>query len=111
VRKIAFDALLYKKHPRLYRQKIRATPRWDYYAIVAALLAAVLGAASGQLVLAAAGAAAWCMLTLLLVLRRLRGTSRSVSHVAEMALTSALIPPLAVWWRLAGAIRFRVPFA
>lgn len=111
VRKIAFDALLYKKHPRLYRQKIRATPRWDYYAIVVALLAAVLGAAAGQPVLAAAGAAAWCMLTLLLVRRRLRGTSRSLSHVAEMALTSVLIPPLAVWWRLAGAIRFRVPFA
>jgi GT2 family glycosyltransferase len=111
VRKIAFDALLYKKHPRLYRQKIRATPRWDYYAIVAALLLAMLGAAAGAPVLATAAAAAWCMLTLLLVGRRLRGTSRSVSHVAEMAVTSALIPPLAVYWRVAGAIRFRVRFA
>ena len=111
VRKIAFDALLYKKHPRLYREKIRATPRWDYYAIVAALLLAALGAAAGNLALATAGAAVWCALTLLLALRRLRGTSRSPSHVAEMALTSALVPPLAVFWRIAGAIRFRVAFA
>jgi GT2 family glycosyltransferase len=111
VRKIAFDALLYKKHPRLYREKIRATPRWDYYAIVTTMLLAVAGAAIGNRVLAAAGAAAWCVLTLALLRRRLRGTSRRLPHLAEMAVTSALIPPLAVFWRIAGAIRFRVPFA
>jgi GT2 family glycosyltransferase len=111
VRKIAFDALLYKKHPRLYREKIRATPRWDYYAIVAAMLLALSGAAFGSGMLMAAGTAAWCVLTLSLLRRRLRGTSRRLAHVAEMAVTSALIPPLAVFWRVAGAIRFRVPFA
>jgi GT2 family glycosyltransferase len=111
VRKIAFDALLYKKHPRLYREKIRATPRWDYYAIVGAMLLALCGAAFGSAMLAAAGAAAWCVLTLALLRRRLRGTSRRLAHIAEMAVTSALIPPLAVFWRIAGAVRFRVPFA
>jgi GT2 family glycosyltransferase len=111
VRKIAFDALLYKKHPRLYRQKIRAMPRWDYYAIVAALLTALLAAAAGAITLAAAAAAAWGAATMLLFARRLRGTSLRLSHVAEMALTSVLIPPLAVFWRLAGAIRYRVAFA
>lgn len=55
-RKIQFDALLYKKHPLLYRRKIRATPRWDYY------------------------------------------------------LTVAAIPVLAAWWRMVGALRFRVLF-
>jgi hypothetical protein len=111
VRKIAFDALLYKKHPRLYREKIRATARWDYYATVAAMLLALTGAVAGSAVPAAAGAAAWCALTLALLRRRLRGTSRRLAHVAEMAVTSALIPPLAVFWRIAGAIRFRVAFA
>lgn len=110
VRKIAFDALLYKKHPGLYRQKIRATARWDYYAIVGALLLAVFAAAAGYPALAAAGAIAWCVPTLLLTARRLRGTTLRASHVAEMALTSALIPPLAVFWRVVGAIRFRVAF-
>lgn len=110
-RNIAFDALLYKKHPQHYRQKIRATPRWDYYAIVAALALALAGQLAGSPLAAAAGAAIWLGMTLWLCARRLRGTSRSPSHVAEMILTSALIPPLAVFWRMAGAIRFRVRFA
>jgi hypothetical protein len=33
------------------------------------------------------------------------------AHVAEMVVTSALLPPLAVFWRLAGAVRYRVRFA
>ena len=31
-RKSQFNALLYKKHPRLYRQRIRPWPPWEYYA-------------------------------------------------------------------------------
>jgi hypothetical protein len=30
--------------------------------------------------------------------------------VAEMIVTSAVIPPLAVYWRIRGAIRYRVLF-
>jgi GT2 family glycosyltransferase len=111
LRKNAFDALLYKKHPRLYREKIHALPRWDYYAIVAALTFAALGLATGSKTLTVAASAAWLTLTVLFCLRRLRGTSRRLSHVAEMVVTSVLIPPLAVFWRLAGAIRYRVRFA
>ena len=50
-------------------------------------------------------------LTLRLCARRLSGTAHSVAHVTEMALTSLLLPPLQVFWRLAGALRFRVRFA
>ena len=42
--------------------------------------------------------------------RRLRGTSHAPSHVAEMAVTSAVIPLLSVYWRLRGAWRYRVLF-
>ena len=108
---MAFDALLYKKHPQLYRQKIGAAPRWDYCAIVAALILSLLGLAIGHGVLAIAGAATWALLTAMLCRKRLEGTSRSVSHIAEMVFTSALVPPLTVFWRVAGAIRFRVRFA
>jgi hypothetical protein len=31
---VFYDALLYKKHPRLYRERILARPPWDYYAVV-----------------------------------------------------------------------------
>jgi hypothetical protein len=49
-------------------------------------------------------------MTALFCLKRLRGTRHSPSHIAEMALTSALIPLLALFWRLAGALRFRTAF-
>ncbi|HLL17869.1 MAG TPA: glycosyltransferase, partial [Rubrivivax sp.] len=36
---VFYDALLYRKHPRLYRQRIQAQPPWNYFVIVAATLA------------------------------------------------------------------------
>ncbi len=116
----AFDALLYKKHPQRYRQQI-GNPRRDYDAIVAFLLLAMGAGAAGAAwpgapgaqaaaSLAAGAAAAWMALTAMLCARRLRGTSRHPSHVADIVLTSALLPPLAVFWRLAGALRYRVAF-
>lgn len=46
--------------------------------------------------------------------RGARGTGshspNTVLHVPDMIVTSALIPPLAVFWRLVGAIRYRVRF-
>lgn len=110
-RKVMFDALLYKKHPLLYRQKIRSTPRWDYYLMVIMLVTALLGAGFGQPLPAFAAGGAWLALTALFCRQRLRHTSKSPRHVAEMIVTSALIPPLAVFWRAIGALRFRVRFA
>jgi GT2 family glycosyltransferase len=111
IKKVAFDALLYKKHPQLYRQKIQGMPRWDYYLIVAALLTAIPALLAGSTLLGPAAAGIWLGLTTRLCARRLAGTVKTVSHIAEMIVTSALIPPLAVFWRIAGAIRYRVRFA
>src|SRR5207249_3100333 len=107
-RKILFDALLYKKHRRLYRQKIRATPRWDYYAIVLALCVALAAAFAGAMAVALPAFIAWLALTAELAWQRLRNTSRAPMHVLEVIATSALIPPVAVFWRVVGALRFRV---
>jgi cellulose synthase/poly-beta-1,6-N-acetylglucosamine synthase-like glycosyltransferase len=109
-RKIAFDALLYKKHPVLYRERIRRAPPWSYYLIVAALAAIVAGAFARMPVLAWGGFLAWLALTAEFCARRLADTSRAPAHVAEMVVTSIAIPPVAVFWRLAGALRFRVLF-
>ncbi|HMM76631.1 MAG TPA: glycosyltransferase family A protein [Gammaproteobacteria bacterium] len=108
-RKIRFDALLYRKYPRLYRERIRARPQWRYYAIVLAAAVALAGAVSGRWSVAAIAAAIWGALTLAFCLRRLRGTTRAPAHLAEMLLTSIAIPPLAVYWRAIGAWRFRSP--
>lgn len=109
-KKIQFDALLYKKHPRMYRWKIRATPRWDYYLTVLALLATLVGVSAGIKVLALAGGVVWLGMTARFCMMRMRGTPRTFSHVTEMIVTSILIPPHAVFWRMVGALRFRVAF-
>ncbi|MEO7001912.1 MAG: hypothetical protein ABI068_08800 [Ktedonobacterales bacterium] len=77
---------------------------------VGALVVSLLGVLSGRRTLTLAGAALWLWLTSTFSLRRLHGTSRAPRHIAEMALTSALIPPLAIYWRLRGALRYRVWF-
>ncbi len=105
-----FEALLYKKHPVLYRQMILPTVPWDFYAIVLMTVAALplaLLATPGPM-LAALGTAA--ALVLRFAWRRLRGADRSWRHVGEMLATSAAIPFLSVYWRLRGAWRFRVWF-
>lgn len=105
-----FDALLYKKHPRLYRERIRRVPPWDYYLIVVLVLSAPVLALAGERGRAAAAIAAALLLIGRLALKRLRRTARTPEHVAEMLVTSALIPFLSVYWRLRGALRFRVLF-
>jgi hypothetical protein len=107
VKKVQFDALLYKKHPALYRQRIRATPRWDFYLTVAALAAGVVAALAGMPSAATVAGLVWLFMTARFCAQRLRHTSHAPSHVLEMALTSALIPPLAVFWRAVGAWKFR----
>ena len=109
-RKSLFNALLYKKHPALYRRLIQPAPPWHYYRIVAALLASGIGVLRGLRPVAAGGICAWLWLTARFCAGRLRGTSHAPGHVAEMIVTSALIPPIAVFWRIRGAIKFRVVF-
>jgi glycosyltransferase involved in cell wall biosynthesis len=109
--KISFDALLYKKHPELYRQKIRRLPWWEDYAVVGGLLIAGFGLAAGNEIVAVIGAGAWLVLTSMLCIRRLRGTAKTPSHIADMLVTSALIPPASIFWRALGAIKYRVRFA
>lgn len=108
-RKSVFNALLYKKHPDLYREHLPA-PVAGYYAIVGAGVAALAGVLLRRPRLTWLSASLWTILTARFCVSRLRGTSRALRHLAEMVVTSSLIPPLAVFWRLWGAIKFRVYF-
>ena len=109
-RNVFYDALLFKKHPRLYRERILDPPPWRDYGVVALSLGAlalwVLGiggsaAVSGVLALGIVAATA---------LGRLRRTARTPGQVIEVLATSAVIPFLSVYWRLRGALHFRVPY-
>ena len=108
-KKALSDALLYKKHPRLYRQKIHRGTHWDRYLIVAALLSFFIALGMGALNAAIGAAAAWLGLTGWFSAERFLSSPNTVRHVAETIAASVLIPPLAVFWRLTGAVKFRVP--
>jgi len=109
-RKASFDALLYRKHPRLFAAHVRPIRPFRYYFIVASLFAAACAAVIGSYDLAAAIFAIWLLLTGAFAIRRLQGTSRAPSHIAEILVTSMLIPPLSLFWRARGAVRHRVLF-
>lgn len=105
------DALLFKKHPHLYRDHIGRPPYWHDLVVVFALLLAAGALWRGHELLAVAAGGSWLVLTAMLAIRRLRGTAKTVSHVITVLLTSPMLPPLALFWRLAGAVRHRVRYA
>jgi glycosyltransferase involved in cell wall biosynthesis len=109
-RKALYDALLFKKHPRLYRRFVRPGVPWGYYGSLSALAVALGAWCLGRKKTAAAAGCLWGLWTTRFCLRRLRGTSRAPRHIAEMVVTSLLIPPLSVYWRLRGAVQFRTWF-
>jgi cellulose synthase/poly-beta-1,6-N-acetylglucosamine synthase-like glycosyltransferase len=109
-RKSLYNALLYRKHPRLYRKHIQTAPPWRYYATVGTLAGVALGLLSARRRLSLLSGGLWLGLSLEFCARRLRGTSRAPAHIAEMVVTSLVIPPLAIFWRLRGALKFRVWF-
>ncbi len=109
-RKCEYDALLYRKHPTHYRAAVRPGRPWLYYPIVASLLVMIVGALLRRPRIAELGAALWLILTIGFAVRRLRGASLAPAHIAEMFVTSAVIPALSVYHRTRGAVKHRVLF-
>lgn len=105
-----FEALLYAKHPQRYRQHVGLPVPWDCYAIVVLAVAALALAWAGIGGSAFVSAAIAVALVMRFAIQRLRGGANDISHVAEMLATSALIPFLSVFWRLRGALHFRIWF-
>jgi cellulose synthase/poly-beta-1,6-N-acetylglucosamine synthase-like glycosyltransferase len=105
-----FNALLYKKHPVNYSRRLHARPPVVYYASLLSLGIFLTGIALNFPIISITGIAAWVAMVTGFILHRLRNTSHSAPHILEMVVTSILIPPLAVFWRIRGALRYRVPF-
>ncbi len=107
-RKGMFNALLYKKYPTLYKQKIEPAPPWHYYAISFFLVMLLTGMITDKPVVKVAGVSGWLLMTAWFAARRLRSTSHSWNHVSEMIFTSAVIPVLSLFWKFYGSWKFRV---
>jgi glycosyltransferase involved in cell wall biosynthesis len=105
-----YDALLFKKFPSLYREKIQATPLWDNYLITILTLGLfiTIGSGSSYAVLIFATLLAYKFVCLILL--RLKRVNKSAVYVSEMITTSMIIPFLSVYWRIYGAVKYRVFF-
>jgi glycosyltransferase involved in cell wall biosynthesis len=107
-KKTLFNALLYRKYPELYRRKIQAQPPYLYYLIISGFLAFIIGSFFNLPSLAAAGTWVWLLLTTYFIFKRLYRTSLSGKHVAEMIVTSFLIPFYSIYWQWYGAVKYRI---
>jgi len=107
-RKSMFNALLFKKHPQLYREKIHTGYLWNYYFMIIFSTASVVTAFLRERVAAGVCLLCWIVLLAVFTLKRLANTSHTFSHVAEMIATSLLIPFYSTYWNLYGAYKFIV---
>lgn len=103
-----FNALLYKKYPTLYRQRIQSQPAWNYYGMVIASIIVPIALLSGNIPVAVSAFLIWFFLQYAFIRKRLQSTSRSTDHVIEMVITSMVIPFASVYWQLYGAWKYRV---
>lgn len=103
-----FNALLYKKYPRLYKEKIEPDPPWRYYTIVLFLIVFVTGFFIGQTALAVTGLMGWLTMTVWFARKRLASTSHAWRHVSEMIFTSAVIPVVSLYWKFYGSWKYKV---
>lgn len=106
-KKALYNVLLYKKHPGLFRQRIKAQPSFHYYFAVVSLLSAAFAAIMHMNVVALLSLGVWLSITTRFFLERIKGTDHSFRHITEMAVTSALIPVLSVFWTLYGSLKFK----
>jgi glycosyltransferase involved in cell wall biosynthesis len=109
-RKTMFNALLYKKFPDLFRQKIQHTPAWDYYLTIAGILVLIAGIVFHSEACVIGGASLYLIFTIRFIVKRLMATSRSARHVSEMIFTSMVIPFISVYWTIYGAVKYKVLF-
>lgn len=109
-RKSMYNALLYKKHPALYRKSIQRHPPWIYYGIIFSFLWFWTGLLMGTFWFTVPAFLSWLVLQNRFILKRLSGNSKRIDHVAEMIVTSLFIPFLSVFWRIYGGVKFNVFF-
>lgn len=106
-KKSMYNALLYKKYPRLYKDKIGATPLWNYYLMILLMLFAIICMVLNKPMAALVFLLTWGILLMQFTARRLKGTVQSIKHIAEMVITSACIPFLSIYWTLYGSLKYK----
>ncbi|HKG06179.1 MAG TPA: glycosyltransferase [Pedobacter sp.] len=109
-KKASYEALLFSKYPDLYRRHIASKGIWNYYVINLLCLILIASLIFNLSLFAWTAVALLVILWVTFAIRRLKNTQKSVAHILEMLTTSILIPTLSVYWRLYGAVKYKVIF-
>ncbi len=106
-KKSMFNALLRKKHPDLYKEKISNKTVWNYYFMIILFTLLIITIITANFNIALLSFLYWMVLVLIFTIKRLQGTSKRFYHVLEMFTTSMIIPFLSVYWTLYGSIKYK----
>src|SRR4051812_44413694 len=109
-RKAMFNALLFKKYPVLFRDRIRRRPMWKYYLIILFFVGLLISVFVKWPLFSVITFVGWLYLTSALIVKRLMPARKTFSHIFEMIATSLVIPFLSVFWTIYGSIKYRVLF-
>jgi glycosyltransferase involved in cell wall biosynthesis len=109
-KKTMFNALLFKKYPKLYRERVKKQPTWKYYFTVLFFMLFILATIFNIWWLLIIALMSWIALTVWFITVRLSRTRTTFKHVVEMIVTSIIIPFLSIYWTIYGAIKYRVLF-
>ena len=109
-RKNRYDALLYKRHPDLFRERI---PMYrglvlQYYTAIVSVGAGFVGLLLGNGMVASAGIGIWAVLSTDLAMRHLPDGPVHLTDVKRAVVTALATPFLSIYWRLYGAFKYKV---
>lgn len=106
-KKTMFNVLLYKKYPRLFKEKITRGPAWYYYVYILLFVLLITTCYYKQYEIAALLTIVWGAWISWFILKRLKGTSLSPSHITEMVVTSLVIPFASLFWTWWGIVKYK----
>jgi glycosyltransferase involved in cell wall biosynthesis len=109
-KKAMFNALLYKKHKNLYKKYIQPLPPLHYYAIVISAICFISSLFIKNNALVFFSVFFWTYLTVRFMIKRIKPVQKSFVHISDIVVSSILIPPFAIFWRLKGAFSYKVFF-
>lgn len=107
-KKSMFDALLFKKHPELYKERIRSSVMWNYLFMILLLTGFFIALIDHSGLIAMFCLSCWIIFQISFITKRLSNASHSFRHITEMIATSILIPFFSVFWNLYGSYKFKV---
>jgi GT2 family glycosyltransferase len=106
----SYDALLYKRHPRLFRERVPSYRRqaFHYYATVLSIAISLICLPMGQASISLTGLGIWAALSLDLVMRYLPNDPLTWPIIKHAVVTALATPFVSIYWRLYGAFKYKV---